>query len=198
MEITQLSQLDLEGQYTYADYVRWTFQERVELIKGFIRQMSAPSVRHQRISSKIQGPLWSYLRQQKCDVFTAPFDVRLALPKNRQTPEKIDTVVQPDICIICDRAKLDDRGCIGAPDLIVEILSPGNSRKEMREKYELYQEAGVKEYWVVFPSEQVLQRYILNESNGIYEAQLPNVQGDLVGISFLPGFELDVEEVFEE
>ncbi len=195
--ITHLDQLDPEARYTYADYALWQFKERVELLKGYIRQMSAPSVRHQRISSRIQGPLWSFLRNHQCDVFAAPFDVRLVLPKIRQTPDKIDTVVQPDLCVICDRSKLDERGCIGAPDLIVEILSPGNSRKEMRDKYQLYQEAGVTEYWVVFPSEQVLQRYILDEK-GIYQAQLPNVEGDIVGITFLPDFGLDVSEVFEE
>jgi Uma2 family endonuclease len=195
--ITQLSQLDTESRYTYADYLLWQFQERVELIKGYIRQMAAPSMRHQRISNKIQREISWFLKNSACDVFSAPFDVRLPLPPHRIKSDKVDTVVQPDICVICDRSKLDERGCIGAPDLIVEILSPGNSRKEMREKYDLYQEAGVTEYWVVFPSEQVLQRYILNEQN-IYQAQRPDVAGDLVGITFLPGFELKVEEIFEE
>jgi len=195
--ITELSQLDPEGHYTYADYLLWQFQERVELIKGRIRQMAAPNVRHQRISGKIQSELSWFLKKQPCDVFAAPFDVRLPLPVHRVKGDKVDTVVQPDICVICDRNKLDERGCIGAPDLIVEILSPGSSRKELRDKYDLYQESGVTEYWVVFPSEQVLQRYILNAAN-IYQAQLPNVEGDVVGVTFLPGFELSVSEIFEE
>lgn len=195
--ITELSQLDPSAYYTYADYLLWKFQERVELIKGGLRKMAAPSVRHQRISSKLFREISWFLKPHACDVFAAPFDVRLPLPANRVKGDKIDTVVQPDICIVCDKSKLDEQGCVGAPDLIVEILSPGNSRKEMREKYDLYQETGVTEYWVVFPSEQVLQRYRLNEA-GIYQAQLPNVEGDVVGISFLPGFELKVEEIFEE
>lgn len=195
--ITHLDQLDPNAEYTYADYILWQFQERVELIKGRIRQMAAPSMRHQRISGKIYGPLWGFLNGKPCDVFSAPFDVRLPLPLHRRKGDKIDTVVQPDICIICDRSKLDEQGCVGAPDLIVEILSPGNSRKEMRDKYELYQESGVAEYWVVFPSEQVLQRYILNEQ-GIYQAQLPNVEDDVVGITFLPGFGLEVGTIFED
>jgi Uma2 family endonuclease len=197
MEITSFSQLDPQLKYTYADYLLWQFQDRVELIKGYIRQMTAPSVRHQRISGRIYGSLWAFLKNKRCDVFAAPFDVRLPLPIHLQKGDKIDTVVQPDICIICDRSKLDDKGCIGAPELIVEILSPGNSRKEMREKYDLYQEAEVLEYWVVYPSEQVLQRYILDAS-GIYQAQRPDVQGDFPGISFLPDFQLNVEEIFEE
>lgn len=195
--ITSLDQLDLNAEYTYADYILWQFQERVELIKGRIRQMAAPNMRHQRISGKIYREMSWFLKGQRCDAFSAPFDVRLPLPAHRRKGDKVDTVVQPDICIICDRSKLDEQGCIGAPDLIVEILSPGNSRKEMRDKYELYQEAGVTEYWVVFPSEQVLQRYILNEQ-GIYQAQLPNVEGDVVGITFLPGFEMAVGELFED
>jgi Uma2 family endonuclease len=133
MEITSFSQLDPQLKYTYADYLLWQFQDRVELIKGYIRQMTAPSVRHQRISGRIYGSLWAFLKNKRCDVFAAPFDVRLPLPIHLQKGDKIDTVVQPDICIICDRSKLDDKGCIGAPELIVEILSPGNSRKEMRE-----------------------------------------------------------------
>ena len=195
--ITELSQLDPEAHYTYADYLLWQFQERVELIKGRIRQMAAPNVRHQRISGKIQRELSWFLKSQRCDVFAAPFDVQLPLPMHRMKGTKMNTVVQPDLCIICDREKLDERGCIGAPDLIVEILSPGNSRKEMRDKYELYQESGVTEYWVVFPSEQVLQRYILN-ADGIYQPQLPNVDGDVVSVTFLPEFALMVSEIFEE
>jgi Uma2 family endonuclease len=195
--ITQLSQLDPESRYTYADYLLWGFQERVEVIKGRIRQMAAPSMRHQRVAINLSSQIKWFLKKSPCQIFAAPFDVRLPLPAHRAKGDKIDTVVQPDICIICDKTKLDEQGCIGAPDLIVEILSPGNSKKEMREKYDLYQEAGVTEYWVVFPSEQVLQRYILNEQN-IYLAQRPDVEGDLVGITFLPGFELKVEEIFEE
>jgi Uma2 family endonuclease len=195
--ITQLNQLDPESRYTYADYLLWQFQERVELIKGYIRQMAAPSMRHQRIAVTMVSEIKWFLKKSPCQVFVAPFDVRLPLPPHRIKSDKVDTVVQPDICVICDRSKLDERGCMGAPDLIVEILSPGNSKKEMRDKYDLYQEAGVTEYWVVFPSEQVLQRYILNEQN-IYQAQRPDVAGDLVGITFLPGFELKVEEIFEE
>ena len=191
---------DLSGSYTYADYVTWTWGEMSELIKGKIFKMSpAPNVLHQKISSNIQREISWFLKKSPCKVFAAPFDVRLPLPKNLQkkgfTSDKVDTVVQPDICIVCDENKLDVQGCNGAPDLIVEILSPGNSKKEMRDKYEIYELAGVKEYWVVFASEQVLQRYIL--INNKYVPQLPNVQGDQVGITFLSGFELLVDEVFE-
>lgn len=195
--ITDITQLNPYERYTYADYLLWQFRERVEIFRGRFRQMAAPSVRHQRISGNIHREISWFLKSHRCDVFTAPFDVRLPLPPHRITNEKSDTVVQPDICIVCDRNKLDERGCIGAPELIIEILSADNSKPKLRDKYDLYQEAGVLEYWVVFPSEQVLQRYLLDE-HGIYQAARPNVQDDKVGITFLPGFELDVTEIFEE
>ena len=143
MAITSLDQLDPDGTYTYADYLLWQFQERVELLRGKIHQMSVPSVKHQRISIRFSRLLTNALWQTPCQVFAAPFDVRLLRTRE---DKHVTTVVQPDLCVICDSSKLDDRGCNGAPDLIIEILSPGNSRTEMKDKFELYQEAGVLEY----------------------------------------------------
>ena len=134
--ITNLSQLDPNGSYTYADYLLWHFEERVELLRGKLRQMAAPSRKHQSISMKLTRPLINALWENPCKVFAAPFDVRLTRFDEIQNKEVI-TVVQPDLCVICDAAKLDDRGCIGAPDLIIEILSPGNSRTEMKDKFEI-------------------------------------------------------------
>ena len=123
----------------------------------------------------------------------APFDVRLPSGSNRD--EDIYTVVQPDICIICDASKLDDAGCVGAPDLLVEILSPGNNKKELKYKYEVYLESGVREYWVVHPEEQTLSVFTLKE-----EGYIPSryfVAGDLVSSAVVIGFELDVEDLFK-
>src|SRR5690606_15294096 len=120
--------------YTYADYYSWKFKERVELLKGKILKMSpAPSRQHQKISADISFELRKFLTGKTCQVFYAPFDVRLERVKNDKL---IQNVVQPDICVICDLTKLDDRGCSGAPELIVEILSPGNTKKEMKYKFE--------------------------------------------------------------
>ncbi len=194
--ITDINQLDLTKSYTYADYLLWQFKERVELIKGKIFKMSpAPNLRHQRISVRIFTNIYSFLSGKSCEIFIAPFDVRLST-KNKNE-EAATTVVQPDLCIVCDDRKLDTQGCIGAPDLIIEILFPGNSKKEMRGKYFLYEENEVKEYWVVIPDEEILQRYILDDQLK-YVAQLPNVQGDIVGITFLPGFELSVDDIFTQ
>ena len=153
--ITQLEQLNPNGYYTYADYILWKFQERVELFKGHIFPMAAPSVTHQRVSSILHVQIANFLKGRNCDVFSAPFDVRLPLPLERATDHKVDTVVQPDLCVVCDESKLDKRGCVGAPDLVVEILSEGNSSREMKAKFELYQNAGVSEYWIIDPEHKL-------------------------------------------
>lgn len=194
MAITSLDQLDPDGTYTYADYLLWQFQERVELLRGKICQMSAPSVKHQRISIRFSRLLANALWQTPCQVFAAPFDVRLLRTRE---DKHVTTVVQPDLCVICDSSKLDDRGCNGAPDLIIEILSPGNSRTEMKDKFELYQEAGVLEYWVVSPIEKTVQVWKLNEQ-GIYIGLQPNVEGDVVTTPIIPNLGVDVSEVFED
>jgi Uma2 family endonuclease len=158
--INKISQLDLQKKYTYADYLTWRFTERVELIKGWIHQMSpAPNVSHQKVSMKLSTLLSTYLKNTKCNVFAAPFDVRLFKKSSADT--KVTTVVQPDLCIICDENKLDDRGCVGAPDLIIEIVSPGNSKRELKTKFNLYEENNVLEYWVVHPTEKSIQQFVL-------------------------------------
>jgi Uma2 family endonuclease len=192
--IMRLADLDLSGDYSYADYLKWTFEERVELIKGKLFRMSpAPNRMHQKLSLEIARELSFYLKGKICEVYTAPFDVRL--PRKLKDDQDIITVVQPDICVICDPAKLDDKGCLGAPDIVVEILSPGNNRKEMRNKFEVYRESGVKEYWVVFPGEKVFLQYTLSE-NGQYIESLPLNPGDTVTTPILPGFALDLDELF--
>lgn len=149
--------------YTYADYLRWKFEEQVELIRGKIFKMSpAPTPLHQQISGKLFLRVGNFLEKKSCNFFSAPFDVRLPV-RNKKKDSEITTVVQPDICIICDESKIDQRGCLGAPDLVIEILSAGNTQKEVNLKFELYEEAGVKEYWIVYPAEENIAVFILNE-----------------------------------
>lgn len=153
--VTDINELDLGKQYTYADYLTWHFKERVELIKGWIHKMSpAPLDQHQRISSNLHGDIFHFFKRRGCQVRPAPYDVRLLDSKKSIADNQIFTVVQPDICVICDTSKIDKRGCIGAPDWIIEILSPGNSKTEMHDKYQLYEENGVKEYWIVQPEHE--------------------------------------------
>jgi Uma2 family endonuclease len=191
----QVSELDFSKSYTYADYMKWTFEERLELIRGKLFKMSpAPNRLHQKLSREIAGELFNYLKGKPCEVYTAPFDVRL--PRKSKDDGDILTVVQPDICVVCDPSKLDDRGCLGAPDIVVEILSPGNNKKELLNKYEVYEEAGVKEYWMVVPQEKAFWQYLLN-SEGRFIASRPLTVGDEAITTILPGFALDLTELFE-
>ncbi|MDG6427646.1 Uma2 family endonuclease [Glaesserella parasuis] len=190
-EITSLSQLDLNGSYSYGDYLKWKFQERVEIIKGKIMVMSpVPNRLHQRISMKLTKAFLDVFVNHQCELYVAPFDVRFP-----DSNGKIKTVVQPDLCVICDPNKLDEKGCIGAPDLIVEILSPGNSKREMKDKYELYQEQGVSEYWIVRPEEQHIQIYVLE--NGRYIGVQPVVEGDVVTSIKFPALSFDTSGLYE-
>lgn len=196
--ITDLSQLDLNGVYSYADYLRWRLEERIELIKGKIFRMSpAPSSRHQRISREFLRVLLNFFNTgSPCEVFSAPFDVRLLdKTKSAQQNEEIFTVVQPDLCIICDANKIDERGGIGAPDLIIEILSPGNSKKEINTKYKLYEESGVKEYWLVYPGEHVIQQFVLSDT-GKYQLHAFFADDDICTAYLFPELEIDLTTVF--
>lgn len=197
--ITSLNQLDLNKTYSYSDYILWQFKERVELLKGQLFPIAAPNIVHQRISSNLHIKLGIYLANQQCDVFHAPIDVRLPLPTHRATKKKIDTVVQPDLCVVCDASKLDKQSCVGAPDLIVEILSPGNSKREMKDKFELYEEAGVLEYWIVDPEHKAVFLYTLDKNSNKYTTQLPALTDeDVLKSQVLEGLEVDLSTIFPE
>lgn len=196
MEINHLHQLDLSKNiYTYSDYLLWKFKERIELFKGRIFEMSpAPSRIHQRVQQKLGTLLENILENGNCgtdicEVYPAVFDVRF--------PDKdgvIRTVLQPDLCVVCDKNKLDDRGCIGAPDLIVEILSPANSNKEMRRKFNIYEENGVSEYWIVRPHERYIQIYVLE--NRKYKPLDPFLEDDLVTSVRFPQLSFTMDKIF--
>ena len=198
--ITKFSQLDLEQTYSYADYLRWRFKERVELIKGKVMLMSpAPNVDHQRLSGKLSYQIAHYLHNKSCELFVAPFDVKLY---NRQASKlknkEVHNVVQPDLCVICDKKKLTKQGCDGAPDWIIEVLSPGNSKKDILLKYELYQENGVKEYWLVYPYEKAIHQFILNEETRIYQLQKMYAQSGIISPCLFPNLKIELADVFTE
>lgn len=195
-KVTTFEDLDLSLTYSYAHYLNWLFDDRVELIKGKIFRMSpAPSRYHQKVSINTLSALLSFRKNKACDVYTAPFDVRL--PENSKEDKEIYTVLQPDICVICDKSKLDDRGCIGAPDIVAEILSPGNNKTELLYKYEVYEESGVKEYWVISPAEKTFLKYTLND-DGKFQPSRLFASGENVGSSVLPGFIINTEEIFKD
>jgi Uma2 family endonuclease len=183
------------GPYSYADYLGWDLEYMVEIIKGRLFKMhAAPKRIHQKISLYIATELYQFLKENTCEVYEAPFDVRLPVKSKRN--EEIFTVVQPDICVICNTDKLDEAGCLGAPDLIIEILSRGNNQKELQYKYEVYEESGVTEYWVIHPDEQTLLVYTLRE--GKYVPSRLFTSGDIVKSGCIKGFALDLELLFKE
>jgi Uma2 family endonuclease len=196
--ITDISQLDVNKKYTYADYLNWDFTEMVELIKGKLFRMSpAPGTAHQWVSGSLFSSITQYLSGNKCKAFAAPFDIRLPLTESQQNENVIDTVVQPDICVICDLSKLDHRGCNDAPDWIIEILTKGTAKKDLHNKFDIYQHASVREYWIVHPVEGTVIPYRLDH-NGEYQPiqKTPFVKGDKVPVGIFPDFSIPLDDVF--
>ena len=192
--ITRFSQLDPDKSYTYADYLTWKFDTFVELIRGKLqRPMAGPARMHQVYFGNIFGEVQHFLKRQPCQVYAAPFDVRLTTAGPNGDAD-IRTVVQPDICVVCDRSKLDDRGCLGAPDWIVEIVSPGNTDRDVRVKFELYQESGVREYWMVFPGLKNVAAYLLDGEK--YRLVAEYTEAGPVPVTTLPGLVLEWEDIF--
>lgn len=191
--ITTVSDIDFSGSYSYAHYLNWHIKERFELIKGKIYKVTAPSTKHQRFTGRIFLELGNFLKGKKCEVFIAPFDVRF--PYKSKDDVDVTTVLQPDICVVCDPIKIDQRGCLGAPDIVIEVLSPVNNKKELDNKYKIYEEFGVREYWIVYPSERSLLQYILNDE-GVFVAGKPYASGEELISDLLPGFRLNIDELF--
>ena len=195
-QIDSLSQLDMNGKYNYADYLTWKFEQAVELIKGHIMPMAAPSRKHQSISWQLTLIVGNTFMNQKCRAFAAPFDVRLFdKSKSVKANQDVFTVVQPDICIICDEEKLDDKGCQGAPDLVIEILSAGNSKKEMKIKKQLYEENLIREYWIIDPEHETVHQFVLG-NNQLYNPPIIYVSEDVVYADIFKELQVPLEKVF--
>ena len=196
--VTDISQLDPNGVYTYADYLKWQFDESVELIKGHLHRMSpAPRTRHQRALMRLTIDLGALLKDKRCELYVAPFDVRL--PNSGYEPgfnDKVHTVVQPDICVICDKNKLDEMGCVGAPDWIIEITSPSTHKKDFNEKFDLYESAGVKEYWIAVPKSKEI--YAFQLVDGLYVQRDVFEQGSMASSALYPDFQIAIDWVFGE
>ncbi|MFZ2959503.1 MAG: Uma2 family endonuclease [Candidatus Ozemobacteraceae bacterium] len=149
-----------EKHYTYGEYCQWPEDERWELIDGIPYDMTpAPNRLHQMILGKLYTQFDQFLENKTCSVYIAPFDVRL--PEGKELDDDVTTVVQPDLVVVCDSSKLDDKGCRGAPDLVIEILSPSTSAKDQIKKQFLYERHGVKEFWLVHPTDRLVTIYRL-------------------------------------
>ncbi|MDR1705080.1 MAG: Uma2 family endonuclease [Clostridiales bacterium] len=177
-----------EQYYTYADYLTWDDDIHRELIDGRIVNMApAPGWGHQSVNMSLAAQLFQYLEGKRCKVFTAPFDVRI----NPDTTD--DTVVQPDITILCDMSKRDKAGCKGVPDMVVEILSPSSGIYDRKVKYDVYEAAGVREYWIVDPEKRTVEQYILK--NGRYAVK-KHGGAARVNVHVLEGCVIDLARVF--
>lgn len=185
--------LPKEAHYTYADYLSWDENERFELIYGAPVMMAPPSRRHQEILTELTRQLANFLEGKKCRVYPAPFGVRL-FEQAGDGPEDVDTVVEPDLCVVCDHDKLDEQGCKGAPDMAVEILSPSTQRHDRLTKLNLYQRAGVYEYWIVDPESGTVQVMLLE--NGLYRVTDVCTAQDVIKVNCLEGCYLELEKVF--
>lgn len=182
--------------YTYGDYLKWDNGKRYEIIDGQVIEISAaPYRQHQKVSAELLRQFANYLLDKKCEVYAAPFDVRL--PEGGEADEKILTVVQPDLVVICDRSKLDERGCRGAPDLVIEIISPSTAGRYRKDKRDLYERHGVKEYWLVDYQERVVEVYLLDDNN-VYSKPAVYLEKDVVPVSILDGLQIELEFVFRE
>ncbi|MDR0997683.1 MAG: Uma2 family endonuclease [Treponema sp.] len=177
--------------FTYADYKAWELDEgeRFELIGGEAYAMSAPNDTHQAVSGEMFRQIANYLHGKPCKVRPAPYDVRLFYAED----ESDDTVVQPDISVICDENKRGSEGCRGAPDLVVEILSPSNTGEESIRKFNLYLKAGVREYWIVAPESKTVQAFVLR--NGLYVGTVYPADAALPS-AVLEGLSLTLSDVF--
>jgi Uma2 family endonuclease len=192
--ITDINQLDPNKLYTYSDYLSWRFTEMVELIKGKLFILSpAPAERHQRIVTNVNTEVLPFFKQNKCKAYSAPFDVRLV--NGVKTDIETTTVVQPDICVICDTQKIDEKGCVGAPDWIIEIISPSTAKRDFDYKFKLYEENSVKEYWIINPDAFCIYQYFLNEEN-IYQEKGIFIRKGMITPHIFPALNIKVEDLF--
>ena len=182
--------VDYNRLYTYAEYLEWDIDNKWrELIDGVPYLMSTPTIQHQGISGNLHALFWNYLKGKSCKVYYSPFEVRL------KTNTTDNTVLLPDIVVICDHSKFSKRGCVGAPDLVVEILSPSTARHDKIIKFNKYQEAGVREYWILDPDAKTLAVHILTDGKYITS---PFTDKDTVPVHVLEGCTIDLTEVFGE
>ena len=189
-----MAPLPQEQRYTYADLLAWDDNTRYELYDGQPVALASPSNIHQEICMALSAQIYNYLRGKRCKVYPAPFDVRLFEEKD-DSPENVSVVVQPDISIVCDSSKTDGHGCKGAPDMVIEVTSPSTARFDKLLKFNLYQRAGVREYWIVDPAARVVSVYTLKD--GYYRAAAYGSDSS-ARVGVLDDCTIDLSTVFPE
>ena len=188
---------DLSKRYTFADYLTWMDDKRRELIEGAVKLMSpAPSTTHQQILFKLSLTIGNYISGSPCKIFFAPFDVRFPENQSEKSDKEIITVVQPDISIICDDKKLDEKGCLGAPDFIAEITSPTSLKRDIEEKFRVYEKHGVREYWIIFPEIKSVNVFVLDKT-GKYHLEGMYASDSKAKVNIFDDLEVDLKELFK-
>lgn len=182
--------------FAFSDFLTWETDERMEIIHGEVFMMAAPGTSHQLISGEIFRQLANYLEGKKCRAIPAPFAVRL-FEKDGDSPEDVDTMVEPDISVVCDSSRLDKHGCKGAPDMVVEILSPSTQRHDRLVKLGLYQRARVREYWIVNPEDQTVQVMLLDDG-GVLQLHEVYDRQSVAKVNVLDGCFIELSKVFSE
>ncbi|MFZ5951720.1 MAG: Uma2 family endonuclease [Candidatus Rifleibacteriota bacterium] len=178
--------------FSYADYLNWDDDKRYEIIDGIVYDMNAPLRQHQKYVSELLRQIGNFFYGKTCEVYVAPFDVRL--PKKSKRNEDIFDVVQPDILVVCDPEKLDDKGCVGAPDLVVEVISPSTASKDQLQKRALYERSGVREFWLLHPEDRLVFIYVLGK-NGFGKPEV--FESSSVARSFIfPELSIDLQTIF--
>ena len=197
MIITSIEQLDPNGTYSYSDYLTWKFEGYVELLRGKISKMAAPSRNHQFLALGIAALLHNFLEKSSCKVCIAPFDVRLLDEEKIANDNKnIYTVVQPDICVVCNPIKLDSKGCIGSPDLIIEILSHSTKKKDLGDKFDLYEFNGVREYWIISTNDETITVFDLDDEGKYKFRKIYTDDETEIYSKIIEGFNFKLEKLF--
>ena len=181
-----------EQKYSYADFLTWDESERWEIIDGVPYMQATPSRAHQEILGELLRQFANFLKDKPCKVYPAPFCVRLDTQKNNEDVKK---VVEPDITIVCNNSKLDKAGCKGAPDMVIEILSPSTRRHDKIRKFNLYEKSGVKEYWLVDPDEKIVTVFTLQD-DGRYGRPEMYTEEDKIKVSIFTELEINLDLVF--
>ncbi|CAA7599764.1 Restriction endonuclease type II-like [Acididesulfobacillus acetoxydans] len=179
---------------TYADYLTWPEDERWEIIDGVPYMQSAPTWQHQSISGDLYRQISNYLVDKPCKVFAAPFD--LCIPENDEKDEDISNIIsQPDIVVVCDESKLRKTGYFGVPSLIIEISSPSTARKDKLIKFNKFEKAGVREYWIVEPENKLISVFTLQENNRYGRPEVYSEE-DQIKVNLFPELTIDLKSVF--
>jgi Uma2 family endonuclease len=187
--------LPLEGvKYSYADYLTWPEEDRWEIIDGIPYLQASPTPLHQEILMELSRQIANYLTDKPCKVYPAPFCVRLS--QEEQNENDINNIFEPDISIVCDQFKIDQKGCLGSPDMIIEILSPSSTKRDKITKFNKYEKAGVKEYWLVEPDQKIVSVFLLQDNNRYGRPEL-YTEEEKITVSIFPDLIIDLSAVFK-